>query len=249
MCSIVVLLASVFGAAPVNVPIANSFFNPYYTWNATGVPHDFGDWYGDRAIYIEEENGVFPVRYTDDGPASMVKFISSLPAGQPFPSRFGTCETMQLVPITSIPGYNPALTYRVTLSALFTRIQRDDFTDTEFVEILGAFTGSPSGFTNTYGLALAVEHNEQNIDPYSEKGWQKMSVTLDVPVGTSYLSLLIGPTENVYNDTTGDPEPEFDGHYCNAVFVTAVPIPEVSPLIFSATVALGLICGFRRGWA
>jgi len=91
----------------------------------------------------------------------------------------------------------------------------DAQTDTRFTTDLFAYAGEPNSFPTQFNQSTHLGRGRGAVisdgDPNT---WQSATAELTLPVGTDFIAIVAAAEENIYNDTT---EPEFDGHYCDAV--------------------------------
>ncbi len=170
------------------------------------TPSDFGYWGHDLAELVTAENGITPLEGD-----RMLKFLATFPDGPSAPAR--DCDMEQLVSLCGMSIGAAGVEAEVT--AHFNRVLGDAETDTEFSIRLRSYAGSPADYPSSAGSFLAESFItiESDGDPAT---WEELTSTLLIPAGSDYFVVWLAATENVYNDGV---EPEFDGHYVDAVTV------------------------------
>lgn len=181
-------------------------------------PPAVGSWGGDFASKVSAENGISPF----EGSA-MLRFDGTF---WDCPSGGLGSDLHQLVSVD--PGQDQS-----SLSVRVNRVAGGAQTDTEFFVKLSAHSGAPEAFDDNEPatpIALATASNILFSDA-NLATWEELTVELELPLGTTYLDVVVSAIEDVSNDSTCGIG-EFDGHYADAVELTlssSVPIPSLSP--------------------
>ncbi len=228
-------------AAPIS---GNLLDNPSFetleniccTFNGAGnlLPTSFADdWRGELASIVTA-GSITPA----DG-TRMLQFVAT---GAGPAHTFNSSEVFQIVDVSGFAAQIAGGDVVAQGNFFANRVAGDDQTDTRFLVHVLAMTGAESAFpfniadgTGVFRLAEAAVNFDTDADVST---WQEVSVTLPIPVGTTYLGIRVGAVENVVNDTSA---PEFDGHFADKAFlglVSTADIPEPTTL---ALFAFGLI--------
>ena len=198
----------------------------------TFLPNATGYWSADPASKVSNGTGLSPF----DG-AAMLRFDETYWDCQAVAGSGSDLHQLVLS--------NPAVA-SYTLVARFNRVAAA--TDSLFVAALSAFAGDPSEFDDfSPGIPNVLASTRAEIlsdnDPAT---WETISASLEIPAGTTYLSVSISAIENIANDAC---PVEFAGHYADGIglFETGqspAPVPSLQPLPLVALV-LGITC---LGW-
>jgi hypothetical protein len=190
-----------------------------------GLPTSVGTWGFDLSEAVAAENGIVP----PDG-SRMLRFLATSATGA---TEGGACDVIQLTSLCLLPEVSTG-GVTATVNALFNRVAGDGETDRLFGIRLRAFDGLPQDFDGHGELADHVEYLTSDPDPAT---WEMLSSSLTLPPDSRYLAVWVFASEDVVNDST---DPEFDGHYVDAVglsfdgVVTSVPLDVPSFTILGA---------------
>ena len=238
--STLLVLATLVPVPASATTLVNASFETLELVCCTGVavggnnfPDALGDWEGDPATIVTgvQADGVAPL----DG-IRMLRFDSTFPTG----AVGAGSDVTQLV---SVAGVNDGLT-TITLSSHFNRVVGDTQTDTEFRITVRSLAGSPADFSTTFGSAFA-EATATLISDADLNTWEPLTLDYLVPTQADYLSVIISAIENVSNDAVAGAE--FDGHYADALSISAaVPAPPSSMLVIAGLACLAGAAARRR---
>jgi len=171
---------------------------------------DFGYWGGDPFEFVSASDGITPFEGN-----RMLHFVYSSHE----PSRTASrCDVRQFVDVSvfsELISTGNAVAY---LSAYFNRVLGDSETDTMFQLKIRAYSGDPCEYSK---LAESIPTFLSDGNPST---WEFGSATLALPAETDFIGIKVLAVENVFNDAT---DPEFDGHYADAVSLTIVHIPPI----------------------
>ena len=101
----------------------------------------------------------------------------------------------------------------VDAGAWFNRVAGDAQTDSDFLVILRAFSGTPGAETLLADSADAFRL-VSDADPAT---WEQLTAEMALPPGTEFLQVFLTAVENVSNDAS---LPEFDGHFADEASVS-----------------------------
>lgn len=188
-------------------------------------PTNFGQWRGDRVNYRGVENGITPFEGS-----RMLRFINAAFG----PGSSNTSQFWLNIDLSSMAADIDQGKVFLEASVLFNRVAGDAETDTAFALDVRARSGTPGSFSD---LALVTSVVNSDSDPLT---WEQGTASLILPTGTRFVQLELDAFENVFNDTSN---PEFDGHYADAVTVEATVIPEPPSWVLVLT-AVMLLVGF-----
>lgn len=214
---------------------ANLVVNPGFESGAALLgsrPTTFGVWRGDRVGYVAAENGILP----PEG-SRMLRFINTefVPNGSTDTSQY-----WQNVDLSEYASQIASGNARLSASFLVNRVQFDSQTDTLFSMALHIRSGTPSSFTVLATPSAAI------LSDSILATWETLALSdIPLPATTTYVMLEIMAGENVFNDATN---PEFDGHYADAVSLTLTVVPEPTgfALVMSALMSV-VVIGCGRG--
>ena len=222
------LVGMVIGSAAATAALVTNpgFETPEST---LGRPSSYGDWGDNVSQIVPAENGVTP----HEG-SRMLKFIATGPGGP----DVGTGGTVyQLLDLSGFAAAIASGQAQVTASAFFNRAFAGVVTDTQFMIGLSAYAGSPAAFPG-FPVPLATV----TVSLFSDGDaltWELVETSLLLPVGTTYVSLMVAAVENVVNESAS---PEFDGHYADAaVGIGQIPEPSACLLLVSGAAIVGLM--------
>ena len=122
---------------PTTVPPINLVANPSFesgTPNVGGRPTVFSNWEGDTVSYVGAQNSIRP----PDG-SRMLKFTY----GYHWPSQYAGSQYWQNIDLSQYRNQIAYGNVAFTASALFNRIRGDAQTDTQFVFVITARSGTP----------------------------------------------------------------------------------------------------------
>ncbi len=197
-----------YGSGP---PIPGQLMNPGFetpAYTTGGWPTGFGYWRGDYSEIVTADNGIAP----SEGDR-MLKFIAT--SGPNAPASTGASQVVQLVDLRGLSAQIAEGYTHARFRARFNRVTGDAQTDTRFTTDLFAYAGEPNSFPTQFNQSTHLGRGRGAVisdgDPNT---WQSATAELTLPVGTDFIAVVAAAEENIYNDTT---EPEFDGHYCDAV--------------------------------
>ena len=192
----------------------------------SGASVGFGDWVGDASTILGPELGITP----HDG-TRMLKFGATNGTAPSLSSS----DVFQLIDVSSYSAAILAGGMMANASAFFNRVAGDAQTDTRFFISLTAFSGGAGGYPSGQ---LATQFTEIFSDA-DTLSWEEAMVSLLLPTNTSYLSISVSASENIFNDNTS---PEFEGHYADSLSLSIVPEPSRALMA-----GFALICTlFRR---
>jgi len=230
------LLATVVSLPDRQCRGANLVINPGFESGAALLgsrPTTFGVWRGDRVEYAAAENGISP----PEG-SRMLQFINtsgSSPSGSSDSSQY-----WQNVDLSAFASQIVSGNARLSASFLVNRIQFDSQTDTAISMQLHIRSGTPTSFTDLTAPSAGVSSDSTLAT------WETVALSdIPLPTTTTYVMLELLAREDVFNDATN---PEFDGHYADAVslMLTVVPEPTGLVLVMSALMSV-VVIGFGRG--
>ncbi|MBN1342486.1 MAG: hypothetical protein JXQ73_07390 [Phycisphaerae bacterium] len=197
-----------YGGEP---PIPGQLMNPGFETPASttgGWPTACGYWQGDYSEIVTAENGIAPTEGD-----RMLKFIAT--SGPNAPTTASASQVVQLVDLRGLTSQIAEGYTHARVRARFNRVTGDAQTDTRFTADIYAYAGEPNTFSEQWDQSSYLGKGNTAIytdgDPNT---WEWATAELILPVDTDFIAVHISATENVYNDTT---EPEFDGHYGDAV--------------------------------
>ncbi len=189
-----------------------------------------GVWGGDQVTAVGPTSGISPLegqnmaRFTyshchmnDDGVQSQI---------------------VQMIDLAPVAGMIAEGNATADISAFVNRLQLDSQTDTGFLLMFFAWSGTPSDLNDLRVAEAWLGKDFLSADEDLDT-WEELSLSdIPLPPGTDYAAVEIGAEENIYNDdiTTGE---EFDGHFADAVSVTVTPEPATLGLL--ALAGLGLL--------
>ncbi len=177
------------------------------------------NWQGDNAELVGAQNGISPL-----SGSKMLRFINS----GTVPGDGNGAEQWQLISLNPILSLVQTGNVEVSVSTFFNRIAGDAQTDTSFLVCLSAYNGLLSDFPQKWksaelnGLSIGSLMSDSNANT-----WESAQATLLLPTNATYIAIMIGAVENIQNDLVN---PEFDGHYADAVVFEYSVIPEPSAL-------------------
>ena len=213
-----ILVFVVLGTA-VTTNAANLVTNPgFETYeNTSGGPSgSYGDWNGDYSAIVDATSGVTPM-----SGSKMLQFKGTSHVGYAYSNA---CHIFQVINISDYHCLIAAGQGIAQASMYLNRISGDSQTDTQFNLHLMAFDGTNDTFPSrweSYTYSASIGHNYVTLQTDSSpESWQICSVSLHLPVDTTFVVLAISANEDIYNDYSST---EFDGHFTDNAFVQIVP--------------------------
>ena len=203
------------------------------------LPTTTGDWAGDFSAIVGAQDGITPSEGTQ-----MLNLMASTLTGDP--PYGGGSNMWQLIDAAPFFADISAGVARFAARADFNRVLGDVETDTLFELTVRAYAGSPSDFPTQNQNFLTVE-TATLISDGDISTWETAAISdFSVPTNTEYLALVVRATENVFDDAT---LPELDGHYVDAVSLTAggpIAVPEPSGIAIWILLGVGSCWRYQR---
>jgi hypothetical protein len=240
--AMLIMLLAVASRSEANL-VTNPGFEIAENTNDGSLPDTFGDWLGDISDIVTAENGITPFEGS-----RMLHFIGTSLAGG---INGGDSSVIQLVDLSAFSAAISAGSATASASARFNRVAGNAQTDTEFHLRLYPFSGDPSAFPTAFPLdGFLAEARTSLVTDGDPSTWELLSVSLLLPLATTYIAVVPTAIENVFNNNPlpPDSQTEFDGHYADAVVlnVTVVPHPATLLMLGPSVAGLGARAWLRR---
>lgn len=183
------------------------------TYRAGIVPNQPGYWEGDLASVLTE-NAIEDTGIRSCDGSWLLRFDGTTNQGAS--PNTGASEVFQAVDLLADSTAIRTGGVKAVASALFTRVEFDEETDTQFELTLFAFSGEIGRLFFDFRSSLWVASANLRVAPEvrNTPGWTEALVELELPTNTTHLLLQVRAIENVHVD--GE-QPEFDGHFVDAV--------------------------------
>jgi hypothetical protein len=195
--------------------VVNGGFETVYDTNGPR-PTGYGYWQGNISKIVPASQGITPFQGSQ-----MLNFIYTTEAG---PGGSVNSEVWQIIDINSIGAQTSAGQALVSASFRFNRVDGDAQTDTEFGISLYAYAGDPCSFPSQYESSELAARMTSAFSDGDPNTWELATIDLVLPTNTDFFVIEVAASENIFNDG-GDPE--FDGHYADAVSVTICSRPII----------------------
>lgn len=202
----------------------HGFENPEFTGG--GPPSGFLDWSGDASHITGPALGITP-----HSGQRMLQFDGTTPLGGSL-ARVGS-EVWQLVDVshlsTQIAAGNVFADFEYYANRVFEEPDALPMVDTRFSARIQANAGSPANFPSNVNNFLSLSTTNLLSDN-DEQSWQRLSASMQVPSGTTFLAVRVAAVENVFNDGAN----EFAGHFADSACVNIRVIPEPATICLFA---------------
>ncbi|MEM8945377.1 MAG: choice-of-anchor R domain-containing protein [Planctomycetota bacterium] len=207
----------------------HSFESSEFT--AGGPPNGFLDWAGDASHITGPALGITP-----HSGQRMLQFDGTTPLGGS-PGTVGS-EVWQLVDVshlsTQISAGNVFADFEYYANRVAEEPDGQSVVDTLFSARIQANAGSAAAFPSNVNNFLSLSTSNL-ISDNDEQSWQRLSTSMQVPAGTTFLAVRVAAVENVTNDGTN----EFAGHFADSACVNIRVVPEPATFyLLGATLAV-----------